>query len=65
MSGPSPDKKCVFPFVFKGQTYEECTTAENNGVHWCSTEVDSQGIHFDDTKWGHCGETCVGNVGTY
>ena len=59
MSGPVPDKECVFPFVFKGKTYEECTTVENFGVSWCSTKVDTDGHHIEN-NWGVCGPTCPG-----
>lgn len=41
---------CVFPFKYKGKTYEECTTEEKNRP-WCATTENYQG----DRKWGFCG----------
>ena len=55
--GDDPGKPCVFPFTYKELTYTECTTFENNGTHWCSTEVDASGSYIDG-KWGNCNERC-------
>lgn len=41
---------CVFPFKYKGKTYEECITEEKNRP-WCATTENYQG----DGKWGFCG----------
>ena len=49
----------MFPFRFKGETYEECTTVESYGVPWCSTEVNTNGHHVEN-NWGVCGHTCPG-----
>ena len=59
MSGPVPDEECVLPFVYKGKTYEECTTVDNFGVGWCSTKVNATGHHIEN-NWGICGPTCPG-----
>merc|ERR1711892_1437204 len=33
---------CIFPFTFKGETHNKCTTAgSDNGAPWCATEVDA------------------------
>ena len=33
-------KNCVFPFKYKGETYNKCTDAgSDNGATWCATEV--------------------------
>ncbi|XP_040576983.2 uncharacterized protein [Lepeophtheirus salmonis] len=32
-------KKCVFPFLHKEQTYNECTGTDNEGLPWCATKV--------------------------
>jgi cathepsin B len=37
---------CVFPFDFKGKTYNECTT-EGHSSLWCYTAKDK-------STWGHC-----------
>ena len=60
MSGPVPDEECVLPFVYKGKTYEECTTVDNFGVGWCSTKVNNTNDHHIGGKWGICGPTCPG-----
>ena len=60
MSGPVPDEECVFPFVFKGNTYAKCTTVEHFGVGWCSTKVNNTNGHHIDGNWGICGPTCPG-----
>ncbi|XP_065487218.1 cation-independent mannose-6-phosphate receptor [Caloenas nicobarica] len=40
---------CVFPFTYKGKSYEECITEEKNRL-WCATTENYQG----DGKWGFC-----------
>jgi len=61
----SPKKEvhnCVFPFKYKGKTYEKCTQADSdNGKSWCAydiqpgTEVPQDGKH-----WGDCNHDCPG-----
>ncbi|XP_074023125.1 cation-independent mannose-6-phosphate receptor [Numenius arquata] len=41
---------CVFPFKYKGKSYEECIT-EGKNRPWCATTGNYQG----DGKWGFCG----------
>uniref|UniRef100_A0A8C5X5U1 Insulin like growth factor 2 receptor n=1 Tax=Malurus cyaneus samueli TaxID=2593467 RepID=A0A8C5X5U1_9PASS len=43
---------CVFPFKYKGKTYEECVT-EGKNRPWCATTENYQG----DEKWGFCSST--------
>ncbi|XP_062345985.1 cation-independent mannose-6-phosphate receptor [Cinclus cinclus] len=43
---------CVFPFKYKGKTYEECIT-EGKDRPWCATTENYQG----DEKWGFCSST--------
>uniref|UniRef100_A0A8B9CPG0 Insulin like growth factor 2 receptor n=1 Tax=Anser brachyrhynchus TaxID=132585 RepID=A0A8B9CPG0_9AVES len=40
---------CVFPFKYKGKSYEQCITEEKKRP-WCATTADYQG----DGKWGYC-----------
>ncbi|XP_068216971.1 uncharacterized protein [Palaemon carinicauda] len=42
--------KCVFPFVYKGKTYHNCTQ-EDSVISWCAYEVDSS---KQPTKVGCC-----------
>ena len=47
---------CIFPFIYDGVSYNECTT-EGEGGLWCATEV------YDDGNWKAwkiCDETCSG-----
>lgn len=40
---------CVFPFKYKGKSYEKCIMEEKKRP-WCATTADYQG----DGKWGYC-----------
>jgi len=56
-------KNCVFPFIYKNETYFGCTAAdsENRGGNWCSTQINSLTFeHVDgDNNYGICPEdTC-------
>jgi len=51
--------QCVFPFVFKGVSYKNCTTIDNGyngGHHWCPTSVSYPGREVDMAggNWGTC-----------
>nr|XP_033770880.1 matrix metalloproteinase-9 [Geotrypetes seraphini] len=49
--GNSDGEKCVFPFIFDGESYDACTKdGRNDGYRWCSTTA-----NFDeDKKFGFC-----------
>ncbi|XP_054835404.1 matrix metalloproteinase-9 [Eublepharis macularius] len=49
--GNSGGDKCVFPFVFDGDSYDGCTTeGRSDGYRWCATTD-----NFDrDKKYGFC-----------
>ncbi|KAJ7332304.1 hypothetical protein JRQ81_014484 [Phrynocephalus forsythii] len=49
--GNGGGKKCVFPFVFDGKSYDGCTTdGRDDGYRWCATTA-----NFDqDKKYGFC-----------
>ena len=55
-SGPEPGRPCVFPFMYKGVTYNECTSVEWDQP-WCAVVVDNNQIHIKG-KWGNCKKTC-------
>jgi len=43
---------CKFPFIYQGQTFDECTKYDtNNGEPWCATAVDANG---GTTTWSNC-----------
>jgi len=60
--GPSSNAPCIFPFIFKGNTYNQCTLDGED--YWCSTKVDSSGKHIGNQgNWGVCGQGCPGLPG--
>lgn len=54
--GNSPGDKCMFPFIWKGVTYEGCTKADNNGQAWCATSYKPGGTNIDG--WTNCRDGC-------
>ena len=61
-TGDDPNKPCVFPFKFKDETYNYCTTTSNDPDDtkaWCSTKVDEFGRHVGGQgNWGYCEPKC-------
>ena len=65
--GPRPTTKicrtydrvtCVFPFKYKGVTYNECTKVDSDSP-WCANRVDSDGkVVYGE--WGDCAQGCPG-----
>jgi len=54
-------KKCVFPFVYNGNTYDSCTIDESvNGLAWCATGVDR---NRKAEAWEDCRPGCPGHGG--
>ena len=51
---------CVFPFRHKARTHVGCTTEHAvDGLAWCSTKVDSTGLHVTgEEAWGACDPSC-------
>ena len=47
---------CVFPFTYRGNTYNECTTVDEPEP-WCSTETTDDGS-FISGEWASCNEHC-------
>lgn len=58
--GPAEFKRCVFPFVFKGTSYNGCTTQDDpDGLEWCSVKTDARGHHITGQGyWGYCNLGC-------
>ena len=52
-------KWCVFPFIYSGKTYEECTVDDSeNSKPWCAYEVDDQ-RNVVRGKWADCNPECL------
>lgn len=51
IGGNAEGAPCVFPFIFLGKSYDECTTSgRNDGKLWCSATKS----YDEDRKWGFC-----------
>merc|ERR1712168_266588 len=57
---------CIFPFVWKGQAFSECTLFDSsNGKHWCATKTDRNGNHVNGQgNYGFC-DCSVNQCGCY
>ena len=55
VDGPTKGDACVFPFIWSGNTYNECALDASLGpeYYWCSTKVDAIGTHVAG-NWGKC-----------
>jgi len=51
-SGDGAGKECVFPFRYRGVTYNECTS-RNHRREWCATKTDDDDRYIRG-RWGHC-----------
>ena len=51
VAGPDTGSPCIFPFTFSGVTYVSCAAwvygGQPEGTQWCSTKVDSNGVHVN------------------
>ena len=48
--GTANGAACVFPFLYKGHTYNNCTKVDHS-TYWCSTTSD---YAKGGNKWGNC-----------
>ncbi|KAK0131805.1 Protein sel-1 1 [Merluccius polli] len=49
--GTASGEPCIFPFLFQGKEYSECTTdGRGDGRLWCATSYD----YDQEKKWGFC-----------
>jgi len=45
---------CIFPFIYKGQTFSSCTDFESvNGLQWCATKVRNNKVVVKG-RWADC-----------
>ncbi len=55
---PQKNQTCVFPFIVRNVTYDECTKNHDKyGRLWCATKVDESGIFVingEEENWGYC-----------
>ncbi|XP_071348975.1 macrophage mannose receptor 1-like isoform X1 [Trachinotus anak] len=49
ISGNAAGKLCMFPFMYGGQWYSDCTTVDSDHP-WCATETNYE----SDNLWGYC-----------
>merc|ERR1711872_925631 len=56
VSGAVSGAECQFPFVFKGQVYNSCTTAGGFSQPWCATT----NSYYINSQWGNCASNCPG-----
>merc|ERR1712154_294074 len=64
VSGPAAGSTCVFPFSYAGVTHNSCAEwiygGTGTGSTWCSTLVDSSGVHVNGQgNYGFCGPDCA------
>ena len=58
IKGGDPNALCIFPFRYRGKTYDTCITIGiTNNQAWCATKVDNLG-NYVRGKWGNCGQGC-------
>nr|AFA43701.1 SEL1L [Danio rerio] len=49
--GTASGEPCIFPFLFQGKEYSDCTTeGRGDGRLWCATTYD----YNNDKRWGFC-----------
>jgi len=60
VGGPGAGSPCQFPFIYKEVSRDGCITeADPDGKAWCSTKVDSDGVHVTNGQhWAHCSQQC-------
>jgi len=65
LTNNDPGKRCIFPFEYKGVTYNGCTDVDSEKVSrtkffWCATEVNEDGKILEDSRnWGECNLHCT------
>ncbi|CAB4058557.1 unnamed protein product [Lepeophtheirus salmonis] len=52
---------CIFPFVYQGTTYSNCTNADFGSTFWCATAVGTGNVY---TTYGVCSPGCLTSAAT-
>ncbi|XP_040580047.1 uncharacterized protein [Lepeophtheirus salmonis] len=47
---------CIFPFVYQGTSYSNCTNADYGSTFWCATAVGPGNVY---TSYGSCSAECL------
>ena len=47
--------QCKFPFYYKNEKFDGCTTKDNGDEYWCATQLD---LTSDSKQWGPCTGIC-------
>ena len=51
-------QKCIFPFIYKGETYNSCTKVDSY-LAWCALELNPNGNgEVIPGKWADCDPNC-------
>ena len=50
-------EQCKFPFIYKGKTYNSCTSQDEIG-YWCSTKTSADSVHVKG-NWEFCQDYCA------
>ena len=56
--GKSFNKRCTFPFIFKGHKYYGCAPSATTDGFWCSTKVNLHTREHVPNYWGFCAGDC-------
>merc|ERR1711953_276206 len=60
--GNADGRECKFPFIYKGVTYNTCTSVDNNNQPWCYTDGRTDELPNytgeGDWMWGNCPTSC-------
>ena len=51
----------MFPFIYNGITYEECTFVDaTRNMAWCAHDIIAgTEVPIDGNHWGDCGPSCT------
>ena len=50
--------QCIFPFTYKGITYDSCVKTDDAECEWCPVKLDASGVYIAPGEWGCCNDAC-------